>query len=492
MTRVRRVPSAFGGGSSVRQRILSVGIDIGTSTTVVAFSHIDIEDVAAAHRIPDAQIVRKQVIYRSPMHLTPLASNTELDTDAIGKIVRSEYAAAGVTPAQVDTGAVIITGDTARKDNAELVVREISGFAGDFVVAAVGPELESILAGKGSGAEQYSIDHGGRIANLDVGGGTTNIAAFEAGRVVDIACMDVGGRLIRFRPGTRQIEYLFPKVQQLAAELGIPLMLGDSMSPEQISRVARAMADAVCAEVASPRQPRHGFLATGGLRLTGPAPDSVCFTGGVGDLINLPALPADATYDDIGVALAREMVTAAQRHGLRVIRPAETIGATVVGAGIHSMEISGSTIMLAASHVLPLRNIPILKIPDSEAMAAIEFSAAVQQQVQWLQGGDVQQQVALAVDCARDATFNQITALAGSILTGMADLLRLQDLLIVVLQSDFGKVLGQSLRAQLPEGKEVICLDGVNVRHGDYIDIGKPLGVGDALPVVVKTLAFSY
>ena len=49
------------------------------------------------------------------------------------------------------TGAVIITGETARKENANEVLEALSDLAGDFVVATAGPDLESILAARGAG-----------------------------------------------------------------------------------------------------------------------------------------------------------------------------------------------------------------------------------------------------------------------------------------------------------------------------------------------------
>ena len=67
--------------------------------------------------LPRIQIVEKEVIYRSLIYFTPLKSSTEIDAEAVKKIVRDEYKAAGMTPEDVKTGAVIITGETARKQN---------------------------------------------------------------------------------------------------------------------------------------------------------------------------------------------------------------------------------------------------------------------------------------------------------------------------------------------------------------------------------------
>ena len=130
------------------EKILSVGIDIGTTTTSLVFSNLTVEKTTGDMFMPKTAITDKTVIYRSPIYFTPLRSNTELDAEKIRQIIEEEYRRAGVQVSEVETGAVIITGDTARKTNAERVLAEISQFAGDFVVAAAGPRLESILAGK--------------------------------------------------------------------------------------------------------------------------------------------------------------------------------------------------------------------------------------------------------------------------------------------------------------------------------------------------------
>ncbi len=148
--------------------ILSVGIDIGTSTTQLVFSRIEMENTTGYFSVPRISVVDKQVIYKSPVYLTPLLTPARIDGDAIRDLVEGEYRSAGFTPEQVDTGAVIITGESARKENAAAVLERLSGFAGEFVVSTAGPDLESIIAGKGSGAFQYSIDHDCTAVNLEL------------------------------------------------------------------------------------------------------------------------------------------------------------------------------------------------------------------------------------------------------------------------------------------------------------------------------------
>ena len=90
------------------------------------------------------------MIYQSPIVFTPLKDFDTIDADKLNEIVRREYEAANVNPKDVETGAVIITGETAKKKNADEILRALSGLAGEFVVSVAGPNVESLIAGKGA------------------------------------------------------------------------------------------------------------------------------------------------------------------------------------------------------------------------------------------------------------------------------------------------------------------------------------------------------
>lgn len=176
--------------------LLSVGIDIGTTTTQVVFSHIVLDNVAGYFSVPRISITDRELLYRSAVHRTPLHDRTLIDGDRLAGIVQAEFERAGYRPDQVDTGAVIITGESARKENAAIVLERLSRFAGEFVVSTAGPDLESAVAGKGSGACAYSETNDCRVLNLDIGGGTTNLALFDGGELVHRSCYDIGGHLV--------------------------------------------------------------------------------------------------------------------------------------------------------------------------------------------------------------------------------------------------------------------------------------------------------
>ena len=165
----------------MKETILSVGIDIGTSTTQLIFSRLTIENLASSYMVPRIRIVDKEVTYRSEIYFTPLLSQTEIDAEKVKGIIEREYRKAGMKPEDLQTGAVIITGETARKQNANSVLASLSSMAGDFVVATAGPDLESVLSAKGAGADRISEEKRIAVANIDIGGGTSNIALFQKG-----------------------------------------------------------------------------------------------------------------------------------------------------------------------------------------------------------------------------------------------------------------------------------------------------------------------
>ena len=208
------------------EKLLSVGIDIGTSTTQCVFSRLTLNNTASSFSVPRIKITGKEVLFRAPVRLTPLLDGDSIDAPALERMIRTDYLAAGIAPGDISMGAVIITGETARKANARAVTQALSELAGDFVVATAGPALESILAGRGSGASELSAASGKTVLNLDIGGGTTNMAFFARGEPVCEGCLNLGGRLLRFREDHRTVLSFTDAMSWIAEECGVVLREG--------------------------------------------------------------------------------------------------------------------------------------------------------------------------------------------------------------------------------------------------------------------------
>ncbi len=472
------------------ETILSVGIDVGTSTTELVFSRLTIDNLAGASSVPRIQIVDKQIIYRSQIHNTPLVSPEVINTEALKRIVVDEYALAGVTPGQVRTGAAIITGETARAENAEQVLTALSELAGDFVVATAGPLLESVLAARGAGIDRYSETTGEVVANLDIGGGTTNIAVYQRGRLLGASCLDIGGRLVRVLDG--QISYVSGPVQRLATASGIALAVPGPADLDRLRALARVMARqlAMAVHLVDPDAAHASLYTNAGTPLPAAmVPSVVSFSGGVADLIDSPRRDDPFRYCDIGVLLGWAIAEDSAFSLVRRHRGTETIGATVVGAGVHTTEISGSTIEYAAA-VLPLQNVPIVRIPI-ELEAPETLAAAISERLHLLHPDQSDQSVAIAMSGSQATSFAEVQRTAQAVIAGARPVLDGPHPLVIVLEKDRAKVLGQSLAALRGRRDDVVCIDGVQTTSGDYIDIGTPVGAGRAVPVVVKTLVFN-
>ncbi len=470
------------------EEILSAGIDIGTSTTQLVFSRMILQNTGGFGRIPQIKVVSKEVIYESEIYFTPLSSREEIDGERVHEIIKKEYEKAGVRPADLATGAVIITGETSRKRNAESVVRAIADVAGEFVVATAGADLESVLAGKGAGAADLSQKTGKRVVNLDIGGGTTNICVFENGNMVDTACLDIGGRLIRVKDG--RVIYMAPKLQWLCDRLEIDLAEGGTAEPEKLRRLTAAMAELLAEAVhLAPEAAELSYMQTNHLLADSTPPDIVMFSGGVaacfGEEENL------FRYGDIGILLAQAIRKNEAFCRAAVTDARETMRATVIGAGNYSMNISGSTIEYTTKP-FPLKNIPVVKLllereeeieklPENMHRALLLYKEEQEKD----------RQVALAMKGLKCPTFAQVQRIAELIAGQYVRECGMGRHLILVLEEDIGKAIGQALHHRLKEKCSVICIDGISCGSGDFIDLGEPVASGNVIPVIVKTLIFN-
>ena len=466
------------------EQLLSVGIDIGTSTTQLILSRLTLENRAAPFTVPRVAISDREVLYRSGIHFTPLLSDTVIDAAGVRDIVAEEYRKSGFSPHQVDTGAVIITGETARKENAREVLSALSEFAGDFVVATAGPDLESILAARGAGADEYSQEHHTTVLHFDIGGGTANLAKYAHGELTATGCLDVGGRLIKLDGGGR-VTYVSP----VFVRAGCPApQVGEAATPEGLRPVIQTMVEALeqAAGLRPGRDRLDAFLTQGTSWTPEPVP-VVSFSGGVADCIDKP--PENwLAFGDIGVLLGQAIASSSAFRQVGRFQGGETIRATVVGAGSHATDLSGSTIFYR-DIPFPLKSIPILKLTaQEETGSAEELSTAIRDKLGWYadQGGLVQ--LALALRGEQNPSYARIQALARGIVDGLEPLCQAGFVPIVAVEADQAKVLGQAMAA-LVSGP-LLCLDGVGMDNGDYIDIGAPVAGGSVLPIVIKTLAF--
>ena len=447
-------------------KLCSVGLDVGTTTTQLVLSELTVENKGNAFSVPEMVIGQRRILYESPVEFTPLLSGELVDGEKIARWVEAQYAKAGITKNQVDTGAVIITGETSRKENAQEVLHHLSGFAGDFVVATAGPDLESALSAKGAGAVEFSAKTGKTVLHMDIGGGTSNLSFMENGKITATGCLNVGGRLVKLDENGI-VTYLSPVLTGLC-----DLSLGERATAEGLRRVTDILVQALC--MAADLIPATEILCkltteenTG--IWTPKKADVISFSGGVADCIESKLDPF--AYGDIGVLLGRAIKESPLCWGHYRLGD-QTIRATVIGAGSHSTQLSGSTVFYDGV-ALPKKNLPVAVLCNPITPEAVKNAYAKQD-------ADT---LVLALEGYASPGYEQVQDLAKTILAGCGD-----NALFLCLEEDCAKALGHAIRLLSPE-TPCLCIDRIKLQNESFLDIGSP--IGPALPVVVKTLIFS-
>ena len=469
-----------------QQTLLSAGIDIGTSTTKMIISRLIMQNTAGQTQVPRIEIIDQETIYKSPIFRTPLVDDVTIDVKAIEQLVFEQYRLANILPSDIQTGAILITGETATKSNASELIHHLSDAAGEFLVATAGPDLESILAARGSGAVAYSKKTGRVVANIDIGGGTTNIAVLQHGEVIGTVTLHMGGRLIAYEQG--HVKEIAPSVQRLLTANHMRYNIGMKRDMHIESFVVQQMVRSLNAVLRAEQNPSQIPMLLGHVANWQLPIDTILFSGGVSQCI-YPRADSNCEmgeFDDIGRHIAKACMANSELQQFEWMEPLETVRATVMGAGAQSTDVSGATIEVDGA-VLPLKNVPVLQCDFSHTTAQMteKVAATILQAEQLFDNERSGDPFALYFKQIPYMNFNEIVQLADAIVQHWP--LHNRHILLV-LEADYAKVLGQTLLKKTTT-HQIVCIDQVFVRTGDYIDIGKPLDAG-VVPVVVKTLAF--
>ena len=477
--------------------ILSVGIDIGTTTTQLVFSSLALRNTAGPTQVPRYAITDRRVIYHSPVVFTPktlqggsgpassIAPVQEsIDTESLAALIKAWYAEGGVAKEDVTSGAVIITGESLKTPNARAAVMGLADSLGDFVVATAGPHLESVIAGRGSGAAGMSLQAGRTVLNIDIGGGTSNYAVFRMGNVLDTACLNVGGRLVETDRQGRVTRVHAPAAPILEELFG---SVPPELSRADLTKLAERMADLIYDAAVGLSDPLGRKLLQTEPLNQGWRYDAVTISGGVGACCREPQ--ADVfVYGDIGPLLAEALLRHPGMSALPLTPPATTVQATVIGAGSWSLSLSGSTVW-AEAEAFPLRNVPVVVAPLNWPDVPTDLAAYLRERAGLYDVDLAADRYALAFG-PMPATYAAVRYLAEGIAAFRSGHGQSQSPLIVALREDVGKALGMELRPLLPGGR-LIVVDEVSLADGDYLDLGTPLREGGFVPLVIKSLAFS-
>src|SRR6266436_24848 len=421
--------------------VLSVGVDIGSSTSHLVFSRIVLERLDSRYVVTE-----REAFYQSDILLTPYAAEDTIDADALGVFIGKQYENAMVDPEEIDAGALILTGVAVRRSNARRIGELFAAQAGKLVAVSAGDNLETVMAAFGSGAVARSIRDEAVVMNVDVGGGTSKIAVCANGEVIAITALDVGARLVCTDAAGR-ITRLEEAGRRFGEDLGLKLMIGDTLTPGDAGRLAARMADSLfdAMKGGAPRVGTTGLLRLDPLAFAGPI-DTVTFSGGVCEYVYGWE---SGNFGDLGSLLAAEIRNRVVAAGMRLEPPEQGIRATVIGASQYTTQVSGSTIFVSPLDVLPLRNLPVIAPDfalDGDAIASAAVAAAIQKALLHLDLTESESPVAIFVPWAGSATFHRLDAFCRGVVEGLGALLARGLPVVLAGDGDVGGLLGIHFR----------------------------------------------
>jgi ethanolamine utilization protein EutA len=472
--------------------LVSVGIDIGSSGTQVIFSRINLrrlgEELTSRY-----YVVSRETLHQSPVALTPYQSEERIADGPLGAIIDEAYAAAGLAPEDIDTGAVILTGEALRRENAKAIADVLSRQGGEFVCATAGHHMEAMLAGYGSGAARVSSDEGKRILNIDIGGGTTKLAVIAKGKVVATAAVHIGGRL-QVVDAEQRIVRLDPAGRDHAARAGFAWSKGDVADAAAMDAVAERMADALMSAIAA--RPLPADAAS--LYLTEPIDDlgridGVMVSGGVGEYVYGRE---DRDFGDMGRRLGAAIRRRLEQGALpwRLLPAGECIRATALGASEYSVQLSGNTSHISEpGRLLPRRNLQVLQpqLTLGDVIDPDRVAAAIRAHFTAFDVPEGEGEVALALRWQGAPSHERLLAFATGIRQALATTIARGQPVFIMLDGDVAQTLGAILREELDVTSDILVIDGVTLWDFDYIDLGRIRLPSRTVPVTIKSLVFS-
>lgn len=470
--------------------IVSIGIDIGSSTSHLSFSRLKLrrEFQGLSSRFV---VVDRAVLWESPITLTPYAGadGDKIDAGAIGQLVFDAYVAAGLTRNDVDTGVVILTGQALKRENSRAIADAVSAEAGNFVCVAAGDHFEAALSAFGSGSVELSRETGRSVLCVDIGGGTTKFSLSRAGTVVTTGILTVGARLVSWNVDSRIVRTRAPELDAFRPP-ALPIEVGDVLTPEAEEALAEAASRAILAVVAGDADALPGSAIIPDSDFAGMAgAELITFSGGVSEYV---FGRQDGGFGDLGPGIGRSV-----RGRLPAVTSAELvvtsggIRATVAGASQYSVQVSGNTVSASDAVALPVRNVPVLHPHAGDSADAAELSAAVVRELTRHEL-ELDSGVALSLRVGDVPAYRRLRILAEGLARGLDESgLPEPTPVIVLLDKDVARSVGRILVTELGVSRPFVCLDNLALGELDFVDVGAAIRPAGVYPVVVKSLLFS-
>jgi len=467
----------------------TVGIDIGSSTSHLLFAKVALQRQSQGLSSRFV-VIGREIAWRSPILLTPFLPDGTIDAAELGEFIGRCYRDAGLSQSEIDSGAVILTGEAIKRKNARAIDELFAADAGKFVCATAGHKLECRLAAHGSGAVALSKARDTRLLHVDVGGGTTKLALIDRGSILGLSAFAVGGRLLATDAGGAwsRIDHSAQLVADDLRTKITPRALEDEAIRRRIAqRLAEVAADMI---LGAPLDPLGQALLLTEPLPPGPPPSAITFSGGVAEYM---FGHEQQEFGDIAKLLAADLARELSRRSrLPLIDPGQRIRATVIGASQFTVQVSGKTIYLPDPYVLPVHNVPVLRLDlgSADAIDRERIAAAVRAGLDEIDL-DHTGRIAIAFGWHGDPEHSRLKATGEGLLRALAPFQARIELLLLMIDGDIGKIFGRILHRELNWPGKIVSIDGMELQELDFVDVGELIAPPGVVPVVIKSLLFA-
>jgi ethanolamine utilization protein EutA len=461
--------------SSPGKPVFLLGLDFGSTTSSALVASANITACSTTGRMGFTDI---SICYRSESVFTPFINKT-IDVVKVTSLILHWLAQSKVAISAIFSGGSIITGLAAQAENASVLTQLITQLVGDTIIASADePCLESWLAFMGSCSTLSRIHENTYILNLDIGGGTTNVAMGINGNVIDTGCYFIGARHFQFIPGSYKLESLSAYGANLLKALGMSHKIGDTLTQEQCKEILAFYVSALEAIVlgdsdffTDSNAKMHQQVSIQSQHIISP---KITFSGGVAELLyNYSAgktMPSTTYFGDFGIDLAIAIANSALlSNNLDTFAPENKGRATVYGLTLHSTEISGHTIYLPNPDCIPLRDLPIIaKLAlnmSSEQWRNAFILAASREQGSCIQIVNINSEL---------NTLNQVRSIAQKIKDCITSSgLTTNQPLVILVEANIGKTLGNYISDWGQSPHNIIVIDEVPLRNAHFVNLGR-------------------
>jgi ethanolamine utilization protein EutA len=388
---------------------------------------------------------------------------------------------------------VIITGESAKRENAEAIVESLSKETGKFVAASAGPNFEAIISAYGAGAVKYSKQESCKLIHTDVGGGTANIAVINNGEITATACINVGSRIIAFNEENKIIR-IEPAGKKALDYCQLNLIKEKIISSQQKDEISQTLVAALIEVITS----RNVSEFSGNLMMTDPLPSESfndnpywSFSGGVAEFIYCKN---DKNYNDLGQQIGFHIKSNFKESKRRLVEVPEKIRATVIGASEYTLQVSGSTTFMSPDtreEILPIKNLPIVSpIIQRQFLSKKYVTDQITAALKRLDIIEGKEPIALAFHDPVRTIYEKLTIFSQGVVNALPNTIANDRPLILVFDTDIGNSVGNVMFRETRIRNGILSIDEIDLKEGDFIDIGEPI-IGDRVfPVVVKSLIY--